>query len=831
MKTLFATLTGDSVGFTDNLNKVANLTRPQSVSVGFTDTVVVMKTLFATLTGDSVGFTDNLNKVANLTRPQSVSVGLNDTFTKLTTLSRHFDDSAGLVDTVRLTKIGPDQYAVPDNQTQVVVNSNKPHLVVTNSSAALSSIIIPSNVTLTTLSYSHIVSSGTVHLPHTLNITKDTNADNKPEIVVTIPAVTDINNPSWDGILQLPTNQSSSLVIPTPQGQVATKKIEIGLGSSLPLTFNNATRILFVGQAGSHVGFFYAPASVTEITQTCSADNQNVANTLPAGGNCKIAVGSNLVVWTKHFTGFVTWTLSFIPPSPQIPTSSGGYGTGVITSGMLGGGTTGVESAAGMSSTGVTLYDVTYDICDKQNVQFTVGSPDQTIPSVRFATESGVIDAKVSSHQPYAGLYDLVKQNVISYDASLKPGTKTFNMLVVPGNGTGYVTAKIDVTKCKQTVTFAPIPIIGQYSPDVPKIFDVKLQIGNETKIPASETQNKYVANQNVTVYGLVYSPVRLDHVELRTVKIGDNASDYSLINATIAPIQISNNYIVSATLPREYLVSPAVNYWVYAKNIEGFEAESDQYSIGVSPSYGVSGEIGFVMPQNVPAGLTQSPQVYFTNNATGVLYGTISLVVDGKQISQFTDHVFNRGTSVMELNWDVPKTNDTATHTVQAIASFYGHVIQSDKAEIHSYAPTRVISLGHPSSMSLIVDDQGNTVATPKSLYSSFVSDNSTKFHVVSPGGLCVIGESTECLVDESTITKTGRYSSITVNGQSYSVYYSGADNPLQRFTITSPESIVGDWKITLEKNGIEQKDLEDATLLKIKFSAVEKQLLISLP
>ena len=861
----------DSASAADAVSTAASRAQSQSESVPVSDTVttavnmtkstsdlITLSDIMTTSSGKSqsqsenITVSDTVTTAVNMTKSTSDLVTLSDTVAAQKSTSMSINDTTELsdellasaskqvsnldkltvMDTASLLKISPDQYLVPNNQTTVIVTPSKPHLIVTSSNTALSSIVIPTTVTSPTLSYATIVSSGTVHILHSLNITKDTNGDNKIEIVVTIPAVTDISNSAWDGILQLPTLQSSSsLVLPTPQGQVATANTVIGMGSSLPLTFNNATRILFVGEAGSHVGYFYAPTSVTETTSTCTSDDQSVANGLAAGESCKINVGTNLVVWTKHFTGFVTWTLKPVPitPSaPQLPTTSGGgYGTGVVTPVE-----TGAETAAGMLSTGVTLYDVTYDVCDKQQVQFTVGSPDSTTPTVEFATPSGVVEAKISSHQPYAGLYDLTKQYVLSYDAKLKPGTKSFNMLITPGNGTGYVTAKVDVTKCKQTVSFTPIPIIGANSPDAPKIFDVKLQIGNGTRVPATETTDEYITNQNVTISGLVYSPVPLSHAEIRTVKIDGNTTiGYDKVSATITPTTVSHTYLVNATLPQDYLVPPATTYWIYANNVGGFESESDQYSIGVSPAYAVNGTIGFVIPQNVPAGLTQSPQVYFTNNSTGTLYGTISLVVDGKQVSQFIDHVFDRGTSVMELDWNVTRTNDTTTHSVQAIATFYGQTIVSDNATVNAYVTQKMMPLENMGPLKSLVDTQGNVVATPGSLYSSFVPSGGVTFHIVSPDGTCVIGESHACLVSKSTISTSGRYSNIALDGTNYVVYYSGGNSTLERFLITSLQPIAGNWKISLEKNGIEQKDLETAVHLNIKYVPINKQLLVSLP
>lgn len=58
-----------------------------------------------------------------------------------------------------------------------------------------------------------------------------------------------------------------------------------------------------------------------------------------------------------------------------------------------------------------------------------------------------------------------------------------------------------------------------------------------------------------------------------------------------------------------------------------------------------------------------------------------------------------------------------------------------------------------------------------------------------------------------------------MTSIGQNYSVYYSGSSTTLERFTITSLQPIFGQWHIMIEKYGIEQKDLENSTYVKIKY------------
>jgi len=82
-----------------------------------------------------------------------------------------------------------------------------------------------------------------------------------------------------------------------------------------------------LGQAGKRAGYIRTGTAFTEITAVCSADTQTVGNALEVDGECKIDVGSDLVIWTKHFTKFVTYTQTAIPvlvSSTSTPAPSGG---------------------------------------------------------------------------------------------------------------------------------------------------------------------------------------------------------------------------------------------------------------------------------------------------------------------------------------------------------------------------------------------------------------------------------------------------------------------------------------------------------------------------
>ena len=56
----------------------------------------------------------------------------------------------------------------------------------------------------------------------------------------------------------------------------------------------------------------------TEISRILAEDSQAYADAqLPPGGDGKIDIGADLVVWTRHFTEFVTYTPASEEPGPE----------------------------------------------------------------------------------------------------------------------------------------------------------------------------------------------------------------------------------------------------------------------------------------------------------------------------------------------------------------------------------------------------------------------------------------------------------------------------------------------------------------------------------
>jgi len=115
---------------------------------------------------------------------------------------------------------------------------------------------------------------------------------------------------AWDGAIASP-RVVGDVTVPAPSGQRSTVALAIEVGAAhARLVFDQAVRLVLPGQAGKSVGFIPAGGDFTPITSGCTADTQTAGDALAAGGDCAISVGSDLVVWTRHFTVFAAYSLA-----------------------------------------------------------------------------------------------------------------------------------------------------------------------------------------------------------------------------------------------------------------------------------------------------------------------------------------------------------------------------------------------------------------------------------------------------------------------------------------------------------------------------------------
>jgi len=190
---------------------------------------------------------------------------------------------------------------VTTGQTQVVIGTNS------------TDITIPATVTNATILVSVSTSwSNTVALLPEITLDVTTSLSTTP-VNVQIPDGANITAPSdWNGVIAVPTIKLNSSVTPTAvDGKTNTVEsvIEVWF-TGWRLIFDKAVRLLIPGQAGNKVWYTVAWGSFNEITNICSLDNQSAWDALDADSECKIDASNwlDLVIWTKHFTSFTTYT-------------------------------------------------------------------------------------------------------------------------------------------------------------------------------------------------------------------------------------------------------------------------------------------------------------------------------------------------------------------------------------------------------------------------------------------------------------------------------------------------------------------------------------------
>lgn len=138
-------------------------------------------------------------------------------------------------------------------------------------------------------------------------------------------------NTSWDGTLVAPTATTTTVTVSGYNTSVSSA-IAIGSNDS-DLSFDQPVKLTFAGQTGKLIGWYNHAGIFSEITSMCDSASASTVGgvALAANGSCKFDDGTNMIVWTRHFSTFVTYTKTAIPPS-------GGGGGGSSGGGGGGGG-------------------------------------------------------------------------------------------------------------------------------------------------------------------------------------------------------------------------------------------------------------------------------------------------------------------------------------------------------------------------------------------------------------------------------------------------------------------------------------------------------------
>ena len=330
-------------------------------------------------------------------------------------------------------------------------------------------------------------------------------------ISISIPTGTAITgSSSWDGTVILP-QATTTFTAPTADpGYTASAITAIAVGASdSSLELGSAARLLFAGQTGKLVGWSLGGA-FTPIRTICSADTQAAGDALSPGGDCKFDNGADLIVWTKHFTSYVIYTETVIPPvvaPPSNPPSNGGGGGG--------GGGGAPAYTAPVSDTNVTITGDAYPLGK------VVILKDGQIAVQTIAGPNGVFTASVANLSGGSYIFSVYGED----DAGQRSTLFTFPVIVTVGATTEiggvFLSPIIDVDKetVKQDDTIA---IFGKTIPDAIVTIQVDSTVPHFVNTTSSASgAYLYEMNTAQLEYG--------SHVAKSEVSYGNQISDYSV--------------------------------------------------------------------------------------------------------------------------------------------------------------------------------------------------------------------------------------------------------------------------------------------------------------
>jgi hypothetical protein len=518
--------------------------------------------------------------------------------------------------------------------------------------------------------------------------------------------------------------------------------------------------------------------------------------------------------------------------SSKRSTSSAAGESSTGTSGLGGGGgrTSAGASVSGASigfggilSTPLAINEVSYDKCNENMARIIVSSDADTPPTVKLATsKSGIVYATLAEVQPYEDLNKLTSIDRYLYEVPIS-SDETFLMIVVTeekGTTKNVVQASVRLLSCEGTTVIVEIPDeLPEIAEGIPRIFDATIQIANGTRYGADlESEFLYIDNQDLKVFAIIDSIAPLQRVELRSITMEQTEDQYIGINMNVEALLISNStYLVSADIPSFVMSEPGIQYWLHIIDENDNRSESKHYNIGVKPTIVSDISVEMDVPNIIPSGSIIKPELYIFNDDTPS-YGIVSLVVDGKVVSK-KSQIFGIGQTQVIFNWNAPSSDGYSTLDLQGRVDLYDHSTVTVPAQVSIHPKTIAISAYEMESLQVIEKD-GQVLADPALIYASN-SASDLRFRVTDPQGQCIIGGTEECLINDNTRGNRGGLESIPYGDQILRVRYSGADNTLERFSITSIDPIVGQWTVTLETEdeSIPQAHATDDTLVKVKY------------
>jgi len=271
-------------------------------------------TIMSNCTGATINVSDGI---------QSLTIYSNDTFGFVgqTTVTFMIDTNNNIIEanssTIEINATNITDIYIPLNNSvdQIIVSQN---------------VSDDTNVKLYFAGITTYTDQSNITLNSSMNATRNTISAYSLEM----PANITITGPAnWTGEITIPTVTSDTVSISPSSGtvSVSTSKV-IVVGFSQRLNLSNAARIVIGGENGKLSGYDEGSGTIIRITNTCpNATDQDIIDDYLNDSitECSISYGSDLIIWTKHFSRYVTFSETAIPASnPPSPSGSGSSSSG-----------------------------------------------------------------------------------------------------------------------------------------------------------------------------------------------------------------------------------------------------------------------------------------------------------------------------------------------------------------------------------------------------------------------------------------------------------------------------------------------------------------------
>ena len=183
---------------------------------------------------------------------------------------------------------------------KVQVNENTTEIIIGEGSFKVREIVIPKTTASDKkikIDFNSIINQESVTITNNFKLKREGTSVNYS---AEISPGTIISGDGWDGTITLPT-----VKVPTDYS-VASGNVNavIKLGGDTEIKFSQPVKVIIGGMAGKMAGWTRGTA-LTQITTQC---NSPINSSNIASGECYIDDGSDLVIWTYHFTEFAAYT-------------------------------------------------------------------------------------------------------------------------------------------------------------------------------------------------------------------------------------------------------------------------------------------------------------------------------------------------------------------------------------------------------------------------------------------------------------------------------------------------------------------------------------------